>query len=41
MPTARQGSKTEPRLHIEIISPNEMMPAATVLIKMFVAQVAQ
>jgi hypothetical protein len=36
IPTARHGSKTEPRLHIEIVSPNEMMPAATVAIKMFV-----
>jgi hypothetical protein len=36
MPTARHGSKTEPRLHIEIISPNEIIPAATVVIKIFV-----
>jgi hypothetical protein len=33
IPTARHGRRTEPRLRTEIVSPNEMMLAATAVKK--------
>jgi len=31
IPTARHGKRTKPRLRTEIVSPNEIMAAATVV----------